>query len=290
MKALSLIPVLLLAACAKEGPGVSAAADLSNGIVNGRAVAAGTAEARPIALLANAQTKTVCTATLIGEDTLLTAAHCVSIAPKDETQTAEPARTADLFVIFGVDVSRARPESVRRIAKFVRHEKYVGNPKAAEMFDIAVVRLAGQRPAGTEIALLSAGTEKKGDLIPFRAVGYGRTNGLTNDPEASKDAGVGLLRMTDLSALFIYEHRREFIVDQTRTGICLGDSGGPALVRRDDGKLVVIGVVSRVLAPGVSPERSREKDFDFCSKISAYSAVAGFRDWIADALTQVRAD
>ena len=158
----------------------------------------------------------------------------------------------------------------------------------ADAYDIALIRFAGGRPAGTEVALLPDGPPSD-IIVPFIAAGYGRANGFLNKkPTAENPTGSGTLRLASLKALFLFDHDREFVVDQTEgTGICLGDSGGPALVKRPDGKYIVIGVVSRVIAAGTTDEDAKAPEFNMCEHSSIYTSVSGFSDWVRKTIVQL---
>lgn len=163
-----------------------------------------------------------CTATLVGERTVLTAAHCID----------------DGAIEFLLD-------SGQRIAavKAVRHPEWQGD---GADHDIAVVQLA--RPPGVLPVAVSVQAPKVG--MPIVLIGYGVTMCEeipgTNPMQLSctNDANIKRLAENTVAALqggieFTYEGRGS---------TCKGDSGGPAFATID-GREVLLGVTSRGTMP-----------------------------------------
>jgi hypothetical protein len=161
-----------------------------------------------------------CSGTLIGHRIVLTAAHCVfGYAPENVT------------VYFGN--STMSGTQARDVSEVEWHSAY--DPDRT-MTDIALIRLAEDPPAGIE-------------PIPFLRHAMGIT---TNDIGATlefvgfgvTESGSSGTKMTITNQLhwICYSgggcghnnpaHMNTFCQDQTLGGVCFGDSGGPAFIRR----------------------------------------------------------
>lgn len=284
-----LLPIVLLAACSKS-PAPSSSRETGAGIIGGETAKIDSAGIKSVVMVFNTKIKSLCTGTLIADDMILTAAHCV-VEETETTQVEAPTLQDpnDIRAVFGLSPFTATNPTLRKVTMVRPHEKYTGKETSADLYDIALVRFEGGRPTGTEIALLPDGPPSD-VIVPFRAIGYGRSNGLLNKATSSTNpTGAGVLRVANLKAYFLFDHDREFVVDQTAgSGICLGDSGGPALVRRTDGKDVVIGVVSRVIASGQTEAEEKDEKFNLCAHSSIYTSVSGFTSWIRSSITKMR--
>jgi hypothetical protein len=194
----------------------------------------------------------LCTASLIGKNTALTAAHCVQqggYAP---------------VMIFGPNVHS--PDSVQRPVTGV-----AVNPKWQEkrgrgmdQGDIAVVKFGGGLPKGYRPATLDSPKNeiKKGD--PAILAGYGVSNAKTHE-------GAGTLRKTTVSVAAVRKGKSEMIFDQAHGhGACHGDSGGPAYFQHGK-KMVLAGVTNRSY-PNTAA--------DDCGHKVVYTKVAAYRPWI----------
>ncbi len=194
----------------------------------------------------------LCTTSLIGKNTALTAAHCVqkgSYAP---------------VMIFGSNVRS--PDSVQRpvtgIAVNPAWEKKRG--RGMDQGDIAVVKFGGGIPKGYKPATLdSAKNEiKKGESAIL--AGYGVSNAKTHE-------GAGILRKTSVSVASTRKGKSEMIFDQSHGhGTCHGDSGGPAYFQR--GRKMVLG--------GVTNRSYPNRAADDCAHKVVYTKVSAYRPWI----------
>jgi hypothetical protein len=181
----------------------------------------------PNVFLLLAQTETgqggLCTATLIGSRTLITAAHCVDPAVLGASQlqlyaTNAPRRSLIEPSVNGWPVTETRT-----------HPDW--NSRSLEG-DLAFALL----PVSISVAPKPFSAL---DPAPFvgqaiRAVGYGTTGG---------EAGGGLKRTVDLTLRDVSE-RNLLLGDQVQRGICHGDSGGPTFMTVSDGVERLIGVHS----------------------------------------------
>jgi V8-like Glu-specific endopeptidase len=161
--------------------------------------------------------QTLCSGTLIADDTVLTAAHCV----EDE----DPAQLS--FVI------GAEPKKVAGfpIAHWSQHPRYAGARRGA--YDIALLQLrepvAGVTPLPYRKAPLP---------VYFRGrltfVGYGNNDGVAK-------TGAGIKRCVRMPISRVEDSTFQ---NQTRgRNSCHGDSGGPVLDYRN-GKWEIVGVIA----------------------------------------------
>jgi secreted trypsin-like serine protease len=172
-----------------------------------------------------------CSGTVISQTAILTAAHCVldTRDPVVELAVAVPAGVAGL--------------SDRTITGVTYDARYTTLPSGAAVYDQAIIRLAFDAGAAP-VPLLGSDSVSPGDTITV--FGYGVDEQGRDvvqrleqgDYEELLKAGtmvVGALNSSRLvfSASF----------DSTDQSACFGDSGGPAIMRRN-GEAVVAGVVS----------------------------------------------
>lgn len=177
----------------------------------------------------------LCTVTLIGCQTALTAAHCVCTDPTtgEELAPAECASagflgTADKAVFF-------HDAGVFAVSSVVVHpQRNPGNETSAPLHDLAVIRLAspvtGIAPAviNQNAAIASGAT---GTIV-----GFGLTSGSASDL-GIKRSGAITTSPCDIPGHVCWE----FSGSQSNT--CVGDSGGPLFVSTAQG-LVLAGVTS----------------------------------------------
>jgi hypothetical protein len=199
----------------------------------------------------------LCTATLIAPNLLLTARHCVSPNSGDsdrvlcgEAGLGEP-RAADAF--FATNDAQPRQNSPFFRAREVRVPE-AGVDTCG--FDIALIVLDQNVPATLSTPAIPRIDRDATPGEGYTAVGYGLTG--NGEASGSRMQLAGLSVACQPGSCGEGVESTEFLGE---TGICSGDSGGPALDA--DGK--VLGVVSRG-----GPE---------CSE-PIYGSVAAWRDFI----------
>ena len=199
----------------------------------------------------------ICTGTLIAQNIVLTAGHCVD------------AKAKKLVLIFGPEMKNATKEQARVVTATVVHKDYATEVKAKDMYDIALLKFEGGVPASYKVApmLFDRGHIRTG--MRTIVAGYGLS--WTIGPKA----GAGTLRTTDLEIDNANYSNTEAKLDQSVTrGICSGDSGGPAYLKVD-GQLHVWGVASRgdSLPGWLTPK---------CMLFSIFTRVDAHQTWIEE--------
>lgn len=219
----------------------------------------------------------ICTGSLIKQDVVITAAHCLTL-PQGIKLTAA-------FVFFGVNLDTILNElqnndlsHVRAFKKIIRHERYLQDDRSNH--DIGLVRIDGTAPAGFQLAQLApasmARTLRKGTALTLSGFGVSsyKNDHFTGEPVGSGD---GLLRQVGgIKVLSLTATGEEITLDQSQgRGACHGDSGGPAyLVDSISKKTYVVGLTSR--GEGL------------CDRTAIYTGVMGYSKWIADNLVKIK--
>jgi MYXO-CTERM domain-containing protein len=165
---------------------------------------------------------TVCTATLISREVLLTAAHCVDQNLPDDV--------GGLFGYFGTNVANPGTRIVADDA--LMHRYYDADSLA---FDIALVHLSEPAPDIIPIVTLNE-APLDASLVdqPIRLVGYGETEFDRND------FGV----KHEVSTVITTVAPRHVFTGTDTENTCKGDSGGPCFYDDGSGE-VQIGITSR---------------------------------------------
>lgn len=175
----------------------------------------------------------LCTGVLIAPSRVLTARHCAEQLPAHVRAFVGPSVEGHDF---------ASP-----VAAFAVHDDY----------DIALATLADPVPADLARPLQLV-DEGRAIEVGTRAtlVGYGLT----------EDDGLGVRLY--LEEPIVEVDRSEVTVDgDGETGACVGDSGGPLLVRDEAGRHQVVGVLSAGSAS--------------CLNIDVYQRIEPVREWLA---------
>lgn len=194
----------------------------------------------------------LCTGSLLPNNIVLTAAHCVGEVEED------------MYIYFGTSVTLgilSRPVDKVEVSPYWYTRKGMSKNRG----DIALLHFQGKVPAGYKPAtLLSAENHK---LLtagqPVIIAGYGQSNSVSED-------GAGQLRLASVKIANPQFATSEITIDQTKgVGACHGDSGGPAYIVIN-GKYHLWGVTSR----GVNDVNND------CSTQSAFTKILFYQQWI----------
>ncbi|MGZ6427588.1 MAG: S1 family peptidase [Bdellovibrio sp.] len=298
---LSLLCILSLVSCGydNKNKNVQPALNTKLGIMGGTLVQ----EQEPlntwIVGIYDQKDRSFCTGSLIANNFVLTAAHCV---------TAKPSH---LKIVFGLDLDAIMTTHeqdifrtyTRSIVGYKVHPNYRSNKqqeKDTDWGDIAIIKFSGSLPPGyqpvpllpddsilkrgLQIAVAGYGVSQV-DVEPVdaskmkdfdEAVAYGEV--LCDDDSTRSNcvkvdmSGEGVLQKTKAFVSSVQE--TEFRLDESKgQGTCSGDSGGPAFVEQN-GQAYLVGVTSRG-----SP---------LCNDTGVYTNAVYYKDWIFNIINQAQ--
>ncbi|MFS4458049.1 S1 family peptidase [Bdellovibrio sp. HCB2-146] len=265
-------------------------------IMGGTEVKDGAQIAKSIVALWDREMKAVCTATIIAENFIVTAAHCAN-------------KPQHLKVVFGAEMDyylNSHEDDilqmhVRQVTDVVVHEDYdeeLNEKKNTDHNDIALMRFAGKLPEGYEPVtfLPDDSVLQKGVRTYLAGYGVDFVDSQEIDPRKVKNikkaiesgeiecdddlrycvkittSGDGILRET--SAIINLIGLTEVVVDESKGhGTCMGDSGGPAFVKWEN-VYYLYGVTSRG-----SP---------MCDGKGIYTNAVYFRPWLEQHMARLR--
>lgn len=301
IKLAAVVSGLVLTACTPQSnQSVTAVSGNQTGIIGGVAVdktdVIATSTVAIVGMVQNAkgeQFQFTCTGSLISDNVVLTAGHCIPEVPKGGK--------AGLFVVFNNDLNKLTQKDVRPVIDVVLHPEYAlgGDEESAENDrvnqdaevpaetkaqvaavdakeekeeeiqngnDIAVFKFQGKAPEGykpaiilTNEALLTAGKT-------VTLAGFGINNGTTKENDN---------KLNKTTVEVIEHYGSEVVLDQGNgRGACHGDSGGPAFLEVD-GTQYLWGITSR----GIGKEGK-----DDCSLYAVYGKVHTQQKFIDAAL------
>jgi secreted trypsin-like serine protease len=218
-------------------------------IFGGQVVSANEVAALSTVALFGIDGRVHCSAVLISERAVLTAAHCVEKSGMD-------------LVFSNNVVNGFVSKNKREVIDYRINPGYVDNVKD----DIAILYFDGGLVEKYTPALLPTPKYPISIGEKLLAVGYG-----TSKPKIGFE-GTGILRKANLSVLALSYVSKLLLLDQSQgSGVCYGDSGSPLYQVQADGSLMVVGIADTV-------EKSN------CKPKSYYAMVSEYLTWIQKAL------
>lgn len=193
----------------------------------------------------------LCTGTILNEETVLTAAHCVDESP------------SRLRVVFGINAFDAREDQIRQADRFVQHPEWM---KSKDEGDLALIHFKGGLPEGFHPVRLAEPTTHLTRGLKTTLMGYGVTNGITR-------VGSGRLRLTE-SQILEKKSETQYVTDGHATGVCFGDSGGPAFA------ITPRGFAQWGVASSVSNRTCRET--------SIHTSLLAYEPWIRSTAARLK--
>lgn len=245
--AVALSALLLSAACTKSQPSQQVEGNSSN-IVNGRPVVATDSFAKYTVAVGPAQ-EPQCTGVVIAPHHILTAGHC-----------AEAIEGGVVF--FALDYAKVDAVS-RQIKTITRHPSYcescANSVSLGNTNDLSIVEIEGDLPAGFEPI---AFTPKSAvvNKAQVHLAGYGANENYDYET---------IMKVTEVPVDKV--GNSEFSTDESKSGSCNGDSGGPAFMEVD-GQMTLAGITSR----GDS----------YCRAMGVYTIPDVHNTWIQSVITK----
>lgn len=251
------IILLFMAAC---GPAPSneqvlnASGATATGIIGGKEVATNEAPAQVSVAIYNTLKQSICSGVLIGNNLVLTAAHCLGPDPRK------------LVILFTQHVQKSIQDMARAVIGAIAHPNWKPNlQRTTDHADLAIIKYYGTTPTGYRAVTVLPNTSvttviRNNSLIVL--VGYGASDDL-------KKSGSGPLRQVMTTITNSQFSQTEVQVEQRQgRGACLGDSGGPAFVVAN-GVYYLWGILSR----GAGPK-------DQCNTFSIYTNIFAYVPWL----------
>jgi secreted trypsin-like serine protease len=202
----------------------------------------------------------LCTAVVLAPRLVLTAAHCTA---GDRTEMRVIFTTQLVYI--GDDQLRM----VAGVAKAAATPAGKGQPAYQNPDDLALVLLDKPAPPGVVTMALP---KTLPSARTVRTVGYGAISDLRKGKNGGKQIGFDqVLRATSVPVATATQNL--ITTDQTKgTGICTGDSGGPAYVSGPDKGYTVVGIMIGVASPLANP--------DYCRGSAYFVSLPRWTSWI----------
>ena len=222
----------------------------------------------------------ICTAVVLDQTHLLTAAHC-----------AENFENSRVLLVQNALNTSVDEKLIYKIENTIIHESYdlQSEDKENENYDIAILkvdRLLDTKEFNpgylelptTQIFLKKSDPKKLNPTI----LGYGRSSTLATLPnDMTENAVSGILRKTQIKIDDFKYSKKQIIIDQrNKPGLCMGDSGGPLFIHRD-GQLYLQGLSVAVLKHG----KNKDTVNNACDDTGIILNLDFLKDWIQNQLT-----
>ncbi len=206
----------------------------------------------------------LCTATLIDAEVLLTAGHCVYLYENNQLVIDSISNPGDVTVKGGADILWGGTTLAKGKA-VVKHSTWVGTINSYSAVDLALIHLDRKVTSLDPVPVREAPDEYEGQEAVV--VGYGITSSNANDSGTHRWGETTILNMGTIMG------KPNLFEIGNPSGVCQGDSGGPLLTQQNGGD-VVSGVASFVTGE--------------CSATSGsyHTRTLPYRDWIESVVQQ----
>lgn len=269
---LTLTMAASLYGCAPFGSAEQIATDnaQSDDIIGGSNVSSNDAISKSTVALIDLQKGSLCTGSLLSNNIILTAAHCVSSNSRTMVAIFDVNAEAILNQAQSLEQLLAHPK-VRAVEKAVVSSSWAAQNLAdKDTGDIAIMKISKAAPSGYRAASLLSDRMAIRNGSTVTLAGYGITDG-------QNQTGTAELRQVKVKVADINFSKTEVKVDQTAgRGACHGDSGGPAFVNIK-GQNLLWGVTSR----GINDPSND------CSRYAAYTNALAYTAMIKAAMTEL---
>ncbi len=269
----------------------------------------------------NQQGQFLCTGSIIADNMILTAAHCI---PGSEYKKAA------MFVIFATDLNKMTKSQIQPVTGVVVHNQYgegdqrlrdtieklkkAGNPngdgvelsdreQGADNYDLAVIKIQGKIPADYQVAniLKDESILKQGASVTL--AGYGLTNvkkeqvDLKKYPDLDAAIASGQIACTyDKKTCYILTQENENILKKTDvtvispygdTEVGLDQTQGKGACHGDSGGPAFINVGGVEYLWGVTSRGTGKDGIDDCSNYAIYTKINAEWDFVSKAMKQL---
>lgn len=204
-------------------------------IVGGEDVRSGDPVEASTVVLLNGSGKMRCSGTLIAPRLVVSAAHCFVDPGLDNS---------NLSIGFGLKTESLTTRTVKRFSAHSSYDPDRPLGETAPLFDIALVELNEDAPAGSRPARVPDSTFVLNSGEPLALAGFGLnyTSGTGSDRTGG---GAGTLRRVNLPLGQVLPASKQLKISSNNSqAVCSGDSGGPAYALSNPEGLVVTGVTS----------------------------------------------
>jgi secreted trypsin-like serine protease len=248
------------------------AIDQTPTIVNGVEVTANSLIARTTVMITGKYQRFsfTCSGSILAKDLIITAAHCLG-----------PYGDAKITVFFGLN--KNKPGITYKVIKQKMPETYISSSQATyDRNDVALLLLEKPIPPNYQPAVLMDDLNllQNGDVVTL--AGYGIN---VQTMPSRGDGGIGILRSVEQNILEAQYGNTEVLISIKNKGTCGGDSGGPAILKKDN-QFYLFGVASRLTAkdivPGSNPTRYE------CIEEIVYTNILKQLEWLKRAEAELR--